>query len=71
MMLLGRFTGVYIDFDPSNSVEIQDYDFYTSQKNMALKWVFGNEIMKIIYLCCHFENILQGQVFWIYTYSKF
>ena len=36
MKVLGRFTGVYIDFDPSNSVEIQDDDFYTSQKNMAL-----------------------------------
>jgi len=57
MMLLGRFTGGYIGFDSSSSVEIQDYDFYTSQQRYGFKMGF----------CKYFA----GTSFLVYTYSKF
>ena len=56
-MLLGRFTGGYIDFDSSSSVEIQDDDFYTSQQRYGFKMGF----------CKYFA----GTSFLVYTYSKF
>ena len=34
-----------------------------ANKDTALKWGFGNEIIKIIYSCSNFANILQGRVF--------